>query len=72
MIICKTLYEEDTEFHKFKDDFKPVYDSVKLSTEDLQSKTDKLKNENNKTKNLFSQIDKADDCLMELKYGKEM
>ena len=71
-ILCKRLYEEDNEFHKFKDDFKEVYDSVKLSTEDLLKKTDNLKNENNKTKNLFKLIDKSDEQLMELKFGKEM
>jgi hypothetical protein len=72
MILCQTLYEEDNEFVKFKEDFVSVYNSVKLSTEDLQKKTDALRNENNKTKNLFSLIDKSDEELMELKYGKEM
>ena len=72
MILCQYLYEDDNEFIKFKEDFKDVYDSIKLSTEDLQKKTDNLKNENTKTKNLFSQIDKSDEQLMELKYGKEM
>ena len=71
-IICKTLYEEDNEFIKFKSDFKAVYDSVKLSTEDLQKKTDSLRTENNKANGLFNMIDKADDKLMEKKFGKEM
>ena len=36
MIICKMLQEDDNEFVKFKDEFKEVYDAVKLNTEDLQ------------------------------------
>ena len=66
------MYEEDNEFIKFKSDFKAVYDSVKLSTEDLQKKTDSLRTENNKANGLFNMIDKADDKLMEKKFGKEM
>ena len=54
MIICKTLFDEDKEFHKFKEEFKSVYDSVKLSTEDLQKKTDAIRNENKKAENMFA------------------
>lgn len=71
-ICCEKLYQDDNEFIKFKDDFKEVYDSVKLSTEDLQKKTDKLKTENKTTRGQFGVIEKSDENLMETKFGKQI
>lgn len=53
MIICKMLYEDDNDFLKFKEEFKDVYDSVKLNTEDLKKQTNKLSGENNNVKKWF-------------------
>ena len=72
MIVCKMLQEDDNEFIKFKDEFKEVYDSLKLNTEDLQKQTNKLGGENNKIKSQFKAIQEADPDLNELKFGKIM
>ena len=49
-ICCQKLFEEDNSFHKFKEDFPEIYGSLKLSVEDLQSRTEKLGTESKRTK----------------------
>lgn len=71
-ICCQKLFEEDNEFAKYKEDFKEVYDAIKLSTEDLQKKTDKLKADNKTTKSQFSVLEKSDETLMDVKFGKQI
>ena len=55
-LICKTLYEEDNEFIKIKNNFEDVNFCLKVSFEDLKKEVNKAKNQLNANKGQFDMI----------------
>lgn len=66
------LYEDDNMFITFKAEFAEVYDAIKITTEDLKKKTEALKNDYQKAKNNFAQIDMRDEDLASSIFGKQL